>query len=268
MELPKSGAGRVLLYRRGGLGDTLLTYPVLEVLKKLGYRTTVVGNTDYFKLAKYLGWVEEVLPEFIQGKWDIEIIFSFEGGIEPFPKERIWIVDYYFKELKLPKIYSRRIDLRGGRGLLRGKAVIHPSSGSRKKNPPLELFFRIKKFLEEEGLKTTFILGEADLHLGDLVKDFFYEGDLVKLSLELKDARVFVGNDSGLSHLASYLGVKSFLFYGPTDPVVWKPLGEATLISLNLPCSPCFPKVCEGRPCLDQEKLFKLFVSYYNISLC
>ncbi|HBT03292.1 MAG TPA: glycoside hydrolase, partial [Thermodesulfobacterium commune] len=41
---------RLLFYRRGGLGDTLLTFPVLEVLKSQGYKITVIGVKAYYQL--------------------------------------------------------------------------------------------------------------------------------------------------------------------------------------------------------------------------
>ncbi|RMH03607.1 MAG: hypothetical protein D6699_04840 [Aquificota bacterium] len=54
------------------------------------------------------------------------------------------------------------------------------------------------------------------------------------------------------------------VFYGPTDPVVWKPIGEKVYqISLNLECSPCFPDVCQSRECLSETKLFEAFLKVF-----
>ena len=39
-------------------------------------------------------------------------------------------------------------------------------------------------------------------------------------------ANGFVGNDSGISHLAGAMGVRSFAAFGPTNPQVYHPLGE------------------------------------------
>ena len=58
---------KFLLYRRGGLGDTLLTFPILEIFKRKGFYTVAVGNTDYFKIAKAVGWVDEVFTKDLQG---------------------------------------------------------------------------------------------------------------------------------------------------------------------------------------------------------
>jgi ADP-heptose:LPS heptosyltransferase len=41
----------------------------------------------------------------------------------------------------------------------------------------------------------------------------------------LQRCRLYVGNDSGVSHLAGRLGVPTAAVFGPTDPAVWRPLG-------------------------------------------
>jgi len=48
---------KVLFYRRGAFGDTLLTFPIFEVLKRKNCYTVAIGNTDYLKIAKELNWV-------------------------------------------------------------------------------------------------------------------------------------------------------------------------------------------------------------------
>ena len=39
-------------------------------------------------------------------------------------------------------------------------------------------------------------------------------------------ANAFVGNDSGVSHMAGAIGVRTFTVFGPTDPRVYHPLGD------------------------------------------
>ena len=41
---------------------------------------------------------------------------------------------------------------------------------------------------------------------------------------------VFLGHDSGISHLAAAAGAKCILLFGPTDPAVWAPLNEKTRV--------------------------------------
>ena len=41
----------------------------------------------------------------------------------------------------------------------------------------------------------------------------------------LSHANVFIGNDSGITHIAAGLGVRTFTMFGPTNPTVYKPIG-------------------------------------------
>ena len=254
----------LLFYRRGGLGDTLLTFPVLENLKKMGKYIVVVGNTDYLEIAKSVGWADEVTSE-IPNDWNDEKLFiSVDGHIKPFPERREWVVDYYLRSANLSLTFSKRLPLKPvDKSPFDGKAVLHPSSGSWKKNPPVELFLRIERFLKSLGLDVIYFLGPADQWLKDVVKSYWESYRPLEVARNLTRAKVFVGLDSGISHLASYCGVLSYMFFGPSDRVVWRPVGERVkIISLDFDCSPCFPNVCKSRDCLDADKLFERFV--YN----
>jgi len=259
---------RLLFYRRGGLGDTLLTFPILQIFKRRGFFITTVGNTDYFKIAQKVGWADQILPEPPRSSFDLQIKIGV-NGIPPFPKERIWIVDYYLKSLNLFEPFSKRLPLEGYLDSpLRDKVVLHPSSGSPKKNPPVELFLRIKEFFERLGLECLYLVGEADGWLKKYVKNFVEMLDPLEIAKHLAVAKLFVGNDSGVSHLSAYLGVPTYIFYGPTDWKVWRPIGERVFpISLNLPCSPCFPNTCQEMHCFEVDRLFELFVHWVGISL-
>jgi ADP-heptose:LPS heptosyltransferase len=49
---------------------------------------------------------------------------------------------------------------------------------------------------------------------------------LTELAWYLAHAAWYVGNDSGVSHLAGVLDTPGTVFFGPTDPAAWRPLGE------------------------------------------
>ncbi|SHK57549.1 glycosyltransferase family 9 protein [Thermocrinis minervae] len=255
----------VLIYRRGGLGDTLLVFPLLEIFNKKGYRVVAVGNTDYYRLAEEVGWADLVLSEL--PPWDGErVIISYEGNVKPFPEKRIWIVQHYLESLGLKEDFSQELPIQASKGgPLEGVAVLHPSSGSWKKNPKLELFLSVEEVLKRKGYKVVYFVGEADQWLKGYVSNFWESLNLVEIAKALKAAKLFVGLDSGISHLSAYLGVPTFIFYGPTDPIVWRPIGKRVFqISLNLECSPCFPNVCEARECLDVNMLLDRFLYYFN----
>ncbi len=258
-----------LFYRRGGLGDTLLTFPLLELLKKSGKRLWAVGNTDYLIIAKEVGWADEISSEVPKYEFEGKIVISLDGNIKPFPEKRMWIVEHYLRSASLTGSFSKTLPLEPmEKSPLENHIVLHPSSGSWKKNPPLELFLRIERFLKKEGYKTIYLVGEADQWLRDHVKNYFESFSPLEIAKALKSAKLFVGLDSGLSHLASYCGLPTFIFYGPTNPVIWRPIGERVFqISLELFCSPCFPNTCDERKCLSVDLLFDRFlIDIYKLS--
>jgi len=47
--------------------------------------------------------------------------------------------------------------------------------------------------------------------------------DLPSLASTLQHCDLFLGHDSGISHLAAACGVPAVLLFGPTDPQIWAP---------------------------------------------
>src|SRR5262249_17739144 len=62
-------------------------------------------------------------------------------------------------------------------------------------------------------------------------------GPLLVLAALLRRARLFLGNDSGLGHLAGLLGVPTLALFGPTDPPRWAPLGPRVRVLRRQPLS-------------------------------
>jgi ADP-heptose:LPS heptosyltransferase len=54
--------------------------------------------------------------------------------------------------------------------------------------------------------------------------------DLIETAALARLSRGFVGNDSGVSHLATAAGAPGLAIFGPTDPARWRPLGRTTVI--------------------------------------
>ena len=53
---------------------------------------------------------------------------------------------------------------------------------------------------------------------------------LTEVSQHLRRCRAYVGNDSGITHLAAYLGCPAVALFGPTDPRIWGPIGRRSRI--------------------------------------
>ena len=258
---------RALLYRRGGLGDTLLTFPILELLKKKGYEVTAVGNTDYFSIAKHVGWADRVLSEIPEESFDLEVKISFEGNLRPFPQERVWLPRYYLEALGMGKgLFSKELPLTPLEdSSFKDSVVFHPSSGSPKKNPSLRLFRRLESYANSRGHRTTYIVGEADSWIKKEVSNYVESLSPLWIGQALASAKLFIGLDSGISHLCAYVGVPTVVIYGPTDPLTWRPIGEKVYqLSLGFECSPCFPDVCDERTCLEENSLFESLLPLLN----
>jgi heptosyltransferase III len=98
-----------------------------------------------------------------------------------------------------------------------GFAVIHPFSGSAKKCWPLE---RYRELASRLGMPVRWCAGPEE-KLADAVRI----DDLYELAGWLATAHVYIGNDSGITHLAAAVGTRVVALFGPTDPRIWAPRG-------------------------------------------
>ena len=100
-------------------------------------------------------------------------------------------------------------------------AVIHPFSGSARKNWPLEKFRGMAAKLERV-MPIRWCAGAGDPPLEGAVRI----DDLWELARWLARARLYVGNDSGITHLAAAVGTPVLALFGASDPRIWAPRGE------------------------------------------
>ncbi|HSF32937.1 MAG TPA: glycosyltransferase family 9 protein [Candidatus Tectomicrobia bacterium] len=113
--------------------------------------------------------------------------------------------------------------------------AVHPGSGSEAKRWPLENFATLIETLESQPrVRTIIIAGYAEkgvvaelLSLLHKAKPLLAENwPLLPTAALIGQATVFVGHDSGLTHLAAALGRPTVAIFGPTDPEVWGPRGQ------------------------------------------
>lgn len=118
-------------------------------------------------------------------------------------------------------------------------AVIHPGSGSRNKCWPLANFLNIVKRLESCGVHGTLVTGEAEGEIRNLIKDtelpsgwtWLERPPVLELCSLLRRADVYLGNDSGVTHLAAACGTSVVSLFREEHTFRWRPYGRVRLIS-------------------------------------
>jgi heptosyltransferase III len=116
------------------------------------------------------------------------------------------------------------------------RVIIHPGSGGRAKCWPLERFMAVADTLRDFEIHWMLGLAECERdpqHHARLQErtahrseTLIVEDDLLDAARHLAGAALHVGNDSGMTHLAAALGTPTVAIFGPTDPRIWRPLGD------------------------------------------
>ena len=166
-----------------------------------------------------ISWYGSNRAEFIERVTALRLPFRFFPALPP-PDGGIHAVDFFLRHAleaggqPLPPF--PRIDCPPRE---RAFAVIHPFSGSQKKNWPLERYRQLAERLKPK-LPVQWLAGPEDPLDGATRID-----DLYELACNLAGARIYIGNDSGITHLAAAAGTPVIALFGPTDPATWAPRG-------------------------------------------
>src|SRR5271170_919840 len=162
-----------------------------------------------------VSWYGENRPGFREVAMDVNPNWTFNHALPP-DGRGLHATDFFAGQVGAREGLAPRIPV--GQLVRHGAAVIHPFSGSRKKNWPLDRFQELAARL---GEPVRWLAGPEDVLPG---ADRF--DDLGELAEWLAGARVYIGNDSGITHLAAAAGTPTVALFGPTDPKVWGPRGE------------------------------------------
>lgn len=162
---------------------------------------------------------------------------------------------------------ARVLLINAGYDFKRPLVAIHPGSGSKKKCWPLT---NCKKLMENlrERYNCFLLVVSGPAEAGSLQKGAGYlEGydnssihicgyDLSTVACLLSFCGLYIGNDSGITHLASSVMTGRIVaVFGPTDPVLWRPRAEgAAVVSSDMECAPCETKRPGGRFSLGTEE--------------
>ena len=146
--------------------------------------------------------------------------------------------------------------------------AIHPGAGSKTKRWPLANFVCLaQRLMRQKKSRLLIIEGPAESELGREVAKALSPAKVILvesvtlslLAAILERCIAFVGNDSGLAHLAAGLGVPSVVLFGPTLPKHWAPLGRH-VVALRDPrgCNACITgrgdHTCLGNISVDEVR--------------
>ena len=187
--------------------------------------------------------------------------------------------------LTVPQLFPTQVDKNLGREALLEAGVslsgqpiltIHPGSGGLLKCWEFTRFMAVSRCVQEQlGFRPLFIFGPAERALSQRLKNSL-GGDLPiveclplpVLAGALTWCSGYLGNDSGVTHLAAALGVPTVAIFGPTDPILWGPLGARVMIlSKRKEGKHVGEGVCHGCCCLDLISVEDVIQSLASIAL-
>jgi heptosyltransferase-3 len=218
---------RRLLIRPGAIGDCVLTFPAMEALKtdytevwvpgvmkplvQFADRVESIASTGLDWLA--IPGVEGLQRPVLDRLAGFDSIVSWYGTHQPEFREAVSHLPFEFHPALPPPPGQPRIHVPEQP---RTRILVHPFSGSPVKDWPLDRWDALASRVGAE-----FAIGRDRQPLFE---------DLYQLACWLASAKLYVGNDSGITHLAAAVGTPVVALFGPTDPGIWAPRGAQVVI--------------------------------------
>lgn len=241
---------RRLVIRPGAIGDCILAMPAIRhlaceyleiwlpssvclLLRALGNKvvslattgldTTAVGDLGMSgplkrKLQSFdsiVSWYGANREEFRETMLGTGVPCQFHSALPPSGYGG-HATDFFLDQVGGVKGAVPRLDVRPRAD--RSAVVIHPFSGSKKKNWPLQRYHEVAERLSCDV--------EWSAGPEEELPEAMRFSDLYDLAEWIRGAQLYIGNDSGITHLAAVTGVPTLALFGPTDPNVWAPRGE------------------------------------------
>ena len=132
--------------------------------------------------------------------------------------------------------------------LQKGDIAIHPGSGGAHKCWPAHSFAAVIEQLwnphrpYRHSHSVLLLAGPADQErLHDILNSIGHppkpgmlkvlvDAPLLEVAQQLQQCRCYLGNDSGITHLAAMFGVPTVALFGPSDPTIWHPVGPSVRV--------------------------------------
>jgi heptosyltransferase-3 len=240
-----------LLIRPGAIGDFVVSLPAMECLRadylevwaaspnvplaRFAHRARSIASTglDLLELTEpdprlldalrsfdeIVSWYGASRPEFRDRVASLGLPFRFFPAL-PHESGTTHATDFYLRQVRtITDCVSDGIPRIACPVVVREGAIIHPFSGGRKKCWPLERFQELARRLSL-CIPVAWCAGPEDDLPGAVCFD-----DLYELTCRFAAARVYIGNDSGPTHLAAAAGTPVVALFGPSDPAIWSPRG-------------------------------------------
>ncbi|MBT3183437.1 MAG: lipopolysaccharide heptosyltransferase II [Nitrospina sp.] len=141
--------------------------------------------------------------------------------------------------------------------------TLHPGTSKVERGWHAERFgILCQKLIKEDGMRLVLLGTEKESQLLNRIKNSSQAGaikiippvNLRVLTGLLRKSRLFIGNDSGMMHLAAMVGIPVLGIFGPGSPATTGPymaMEKQELVTKNFSCSPCrqrFFKECQPSP--------------------
>ncbi len=152
--------------------------------------------------------------------------------------------------------------------------ALHPGSGSRAKVWSPGNFAQLSTYLlDNDRVHLIVPIGPADKEHEEAYCALISSDrimpvtnlTLTELAALLKRCTVYVGNDSGVTHMAAAVGTPVVALFGPTNPEVWGPRGRRVhTVYRGVECSPCSREEMNGclhRKCLESITVEEVYRS-------
>jgi heptosyltransferase III len=165
----------------------------------------------------------------------------------PSPTERVHIVDYLARtlNLQLPLPFSPLFDIHKNAQTMDNSIqpiAIHPGSGGTHKCWPITYFASLITTLWQRNIPILLLAGPADSERMALLLSLLpsppfptlltilIDVPLQTIAQKLQGCPGYIGNDSGITHLAALLAIPTIVLFGPSDPAIWQPYGSTTRV--------------------------------------
>jgi ADP-heptose:LPS heptosyltransferase len=132
-------------------------------------------------------------------------------------------------------------------------AMIHPAAAFATKQWAVEKFARVVEFLAERGFASVAIAAPNEQELlsrlrsETSVKVATFALSLPEVTALAARSFLFVGNDSGIAHIAAAVGTPTVVVFGSSNIAHWRPWNSAPaeVVFEEMPCQPCHGYFCE-----------------------